>query len=101
MAVVRVSSASRKPGRKWREYLRADRRNSGPTKMNGIKLEGFDIEKLRERLRKMTDAQLLEFGRAARQLCSPEANFGKPPREVFVIQLEEARAEWRRRHPKR
>ena len=26
---------------------------------------------------------------------------GKPPREVFVIQLEEARAEWRRRHPKR
>jgi hypothetical protein len=32
--------------------------------MNGIKLEGFDIEKLRERLQKMTDAQLLEFGRA-------------------------------------
>jgi len=48
----------------------------------------------------MSDAQLLEFGRAARQLCSPEANFGKPPREVFVIQLKEARAEWRRRHPK-
>jgi hypothetical protein len=69
--------------------------------MNGIKLESFDIEKLRERLRKMTDAQPLEFGRDGRQLCSPEANFGKPPREVFVIQLEEARAEWRRRHPKR
>jgi hypothetical protein len=68
--------------------------------MNGIKLEGFDIAKLRERLRKMTDAQLLEFGRAARQLCGPEANFGKPPREVFVTQLKEARAEWRRRHPK-
>ena len=68
--------------------------------MNGIKLEGFDIEKLRERLRKMSDAQLLEFGRAGRQLCSPEANFGKPPREVFVIQLQEARAEWARRHPK-
>jgi hypothetical protein len=56
--------------------------------LNGIKLEGFDIEKLRERLRKMTDAQLPEFGRAGRQLCSPEANFGKPPREVFVIQLQ-------------
>ena len=64
--------------------------------MNGIKLDGFDIEKLRERLRKMTDAQLLEFGRADPQLCSPKANFGKPPREVFVIQLKEARAEWRR-----
>jgi hypothetical protein len=69
--------------------------------MNEIQIESFDIEKLRERLRKMSDAQLLEFGRAARQLCSPEANFGKPPREVFVIQLEEARAEWRRRHPKK
>jgi hypothetical protein len=68
--------------------------------MNEIKLESFDIETLRERLQKMTDAQLLEFGRAARQLCGPEANFGKPPREVFVIQLKEARAEWRRRHPK-
>ena len=63
----------------------------------GIKLEGFDIEKLRERLRKMTDTQLLEFGRAGRQLCSPEANLGKPPREVFVTQLEETRTEWRRR----
>jgi hypothetical protein len=69
--------------------------------MQKSRLEGFDIEKLLERLQKMTDAQLLEFGRAARHLCSPEANFGKPPREVFVIQLEEARAEWRRRHPKR
>jgi hypothetical protein len=69
--------------------------------MQGIGLEGFDIEKLRERLQKMTDAQLLEFGRAARRLCGPEATFGKPPREVFVTQLKEARAEWRRRHPKR
>jgi hypothetical protein len=33
----------------------------------------------------MTDAQLLEFGRAGRQL-SVEANFGKYE-EVFVIQL--------------
>jgi hypothetical protein len=61
--------------------------------MNEIQIESFDIEKLRERLRKMSDAQLLEFGRAGRQLCSPEANFDKPPREVFVIQLKEARAE--------
>jgi hypothetical protein len=26
----------------------------------------------------------------------PKANMGKPPRVVFVIQLNEARAEWRR-----
>jgi hypothetical protein len=33
-------------------------------------------------------------------MCSAMANFGKPPRKVFVIQLEEVKAEWRRRHPK-
>jgi hypothetical protein len=32
-------------------------------------------------------------------LCSPKANFSKPPRKVFVVQLEEVNAEWRRRHP--
>jgi hypothetical protein len=33
-------------------------------------------------------------------MCSPYANLGKPPLEAFVIQLREARAEWRRLHPK-
>ena len=66
--------------------------------MNGIKLEGFDIEKLRERLRKMSDKELREFGTAARHMVSPKANMGKPPLPAFVVQLEEARAEWRRRH---
>ena len=65
--------------------------------MNGIKLEGFDIEKLRERLRKMTDKELREFGEAAKYMVSPRANMGKPPLPAFVLQLEEARAEWRRR----
>jgi hypothetical protein len=36
--------------------------------------------------------------RPARYMCSPEASFGKPPRQNFVIQLEEAIAEWQRRH---
>jgi hypothetical protein len=48
----------------------------------------------------MTEEQLINFGKAARFMCSPEANRYEPPREVFVIQLKEARAEWRRRHPK-
>ena len=48
----------------------------------------------------MSDNELLAYGRAARHMCSPDANLGKPPREVFVVQLKEARAEWRRRHPK-
>jgi hypothetical protein len=49
----------------------------------------------RTRLRKMTDAQLVSFGKAARSLCRDP----KCP-EVFKRQLEEARAEWRRRHPR-
>jgi hypothetical protein len=57
----------------------------------------IDLGELRERLRKMNDVELLAFGKAARYMCSPAANLGKSPREPFVIQLEEARAEWRRR----
>lgn len=52
------------------------------------------------RLRKMTDEELIRHGKAGHYLCSPMANFGKPPRKVLVIQLEEVKAEWRRRHQK-
>jgi len=58
------------------------------------------VDALRAWLQKMTDAQLLALGKAARYMCSPKATMGKPPRDVFVIQLNEARAEWRRRNPK-
>ena len=58
-----------------------------------------DLESLRVRLRKMNDEQLFRFGEAARYMCSPKANLGHPPRDVFVTQLNEARAERRRRHP--
>jgi hypothetical protein len=54
----------------------------------------------RARLRKMTDEELIRHGKAGRYMCSSMANFGKPPRKAFVIQLEEVKAEWRRRHPK-
>jgi hypothetical protein len=57
----------------------------------------IDLAELRERLGKMNDAELLAFGKAARYMCSPAANLDKPPREPFLVQLEEARAEWRRR----
>ena len=67
--------------------------------MQGIGQE-FDIERLRERLRKMSDQELIQFGKDVRYLCSPEANFGKPPLEVWTMQLRDGREEWRRRHPK-
>ena len=57
--------------------------------------EDVDLDELRTRLRRMSDEELLRFGKAARFMCSD-----KSPRQVFVVQLEEARAEWKRRHPK-
>ena len=58
-----------------------------------------DIEQIRERIRKMSDAELRKYGRAARDLSDSKKNYGKP-NPSFKIQLDEARAEWRRRHPR-
>jgi len=44
-----------------------------------------DLEAFRARLRKMTDEELIWEGKAGRYLCSLMANFGKPPRKVFVV----------------
>jgi hypothetical protein len=68
--------------------------------MQAIGTQNDDLEMLRERLRKMTDKQLLKYGRACRYMCTPEANLGKPPQESSIIHLREARAEWERRHPR-
>jgi hypothetical protein len=71
--------------------------------MDGIGFVQGDIEiaKLRERLQRMDDAQLIEFGKSARYMCSPVANIGKPPLESFVIQLNEATPEQERPAPAR
>lgn len=58
----------------------------------------LDRETVRARLARMSDEQLVQFGKDARYMCSAKASMGKPPRQNFVIQLEEAAAEWRRRH---
>jgi hypothetical protein len=39
----------------------------------------------------MNERELRRFGLAARFMCSPDAYFWQSPRQVFVIQLEEAR----------
>jgi hypothetical protein len=57
----------------------------------------IDLEQLRARLRKMSDEELLKFGKASASMCTLHANLGKPPHQAFVVQLEEARAEWKRR----
>ena len=57
----------------------------------------FDLEALRKMLQDMPTPILKKFGEAAAYMASPKANQGEPPRQVFVIQLREARAEWKRR----
>jgi len=56
------------------------------------------IEQIRERISKMSDAELRKYGRAAQDLSDPKKNFG-PRSLTSQVQLDEARAEWRRRHP--
>jgi hypothetical protein len=65
-----------------------------------VELSNEDEDSLRERYRRMSDEKLREQGEAARYMCSPAANLGKPPRECFVKQLQILRELWRERHPK-
>jgi len=60
----------------------------------------FDADKEREKLRKLSDEELIREGKAARYMCAPSTNFGKPPRDVYVIALRLCIEEWRRSHPK-
>jgi len=65
-----------------------------------VGFDKFDEDKEREKLRKLSDAELIREGKAARYMCSPATNFGKPPRDEFLIALGLCKEEWRRRHPK-
>ena len=63
----------------------------------GFSSDEVDLESVRARLRKMTDAELQRDIRLGEHMCSPQTNFGRPPHPPYVIQLREARAEWDRR----
>ena len=55
------------------------------------------LQKLREPLRKMSDAELIQFGTTVRNLGGPRVN---PTPDPWKAQPEDARARSRRRHPK-
>jgi hypothetical protein len=55
-------------------------------------------ERTPEELRKMSDSELRKHGRSLREFCKPD-HTGKI-NEDWLRQLNEARAEWKRRHPK-
>jgi hypothetical protein len=54
-------------------------------------------KKIRAELAKMTDAELIEHGKTIRKFCRRVA--GQKIDKQWLTQLNEARAEWRRRHP--
>ena len=74
-----------------------DSRNLG-----GVGFQEFDVESVLARIQKMSDGELLIFGRQVRQLVYrlTYASDALPTVSAFSIQLEEARAKWRRRYPR-
>jgi hypothetical protein len=58
--------------------------------MGSVGFQPLQLDDVRARLHKMSDADLLRFGRAAASLCRPGNQFGHRPREVLVHQLKEA-----------
>ena len=65
--------------------------------MIGFETDEVYLRRLRERLQAMGDEELIKFGKYARSLAGIRVS-GLP--DPYKIQLEEARAEWRRRHPR-
>jgi hypothetical protein len=66
---------------------------------SGIAFESDETQlaKLRERLRTMSDEELIKFGKDVRRLSEPRVG---PLPDPWKPQLEAARTEWRRRHPR-
>ena len=60
-----------------------------------VAFKSGDPEEFEAELRQMSDEELLRCGMSLKFLCN-----GRHDNPVFVAQLKEARAEWRRRHPK-
>lgn len=66
---------------------------------NGVGLdESFDVEQFRSQLRKMSDEELVKCGKQIASIRGPHPRH-TPQKDVWSTQLDEARAEWRRRHP--
>jgi hypothetical protein len=55
------------------------------------------IKEIRAELAKMSDAELIEHGRTARTFCRRVS--GQKIEKRWLMELNEARAEWKRRHP--
>jgi hypothetical protein len=86
-------------GKLWPSKTKVEGIASEPPSVTRVTQTEFNVEEFCQHLKIMPETELIRFGQTAKYMCSTEANYG-PPREVFVVQLRESRAEWRRRHPK-
>ena len=74
-------------------------REIGTTFYGLSKTDESEIDLARQRLFKMSNAELLRFGVTAKYKCSQKLLSKHPRLESIAMQLSEARAEWNRRHP--
>jgi len=66
----------------------------------GVSLHSrFNVEEYRLRLEKMNDTELRKEGRTLADLCRPQKSPHLQPNQQWIIQLEECRSLWRKRHP--
>jgi hypothetical protein len=56
-----------------------------------------DIQRIKQRLFKMSNPELLRFGLTTKYKCAREPR--TPDTPLLTIQLNEARTEWKRRNP--
>jgi len=68
-----------------------------PLPLEGCGLGAADLRQLRLRLGKMDNCELLRFGQAARYRGISPQGHSAPPADDCLLQLREARAEWKRR----
>jgi hypothetical protein len=61
-----------------------------------------DADEFRERIRKMSDAQLVRCSESLRYMTDPRNSYDKKTvQTIFRHQLKACIAEWKQRHPKR
>jgi hypothetical protein len=85
-ALRKIGVSPRRLAWKAKQINRTDRCGLG-AEMIGLESDQAILQKLRERLRSMTDEELIKFGIQVRKLAE----------NPFQRQLNEARAEWKRR----
>jgi hypothetical protein len=60
----------------------------------------FNLEEYRQKIGAMSDSELRKEGSAIASQCSPQKSLDFQPDPQWVLQLEECRREWLRRHPR-